>query len=852
MTSAQQIAEVNDQPVVTTSLEFRRVVWFSQKVQVVIACLLIAVVIGVCFGSSLGIGFLLDDFLHLEYSMRALHNQWVPLLGNLFGNWGDSDLMRSYRPIASLSIFLDAIFARTDAWRYHLTNLILYFGCCCFVSLITVELTGRTGNRMSGIAALWAGLLFAVYPLHPESVAWIIGRVDLLCGLFYLASVFLFLRFQLIRERIQLQWSLACFLLALLSKEMAVTLPVVITVAAFLVRPAGDGTPAKKILTWVGSYWVVLLVYALVRNVLLGTTIGGYGESSISDLLQSWRVFLDRESLLKVFVGANEEYLSVKFLAKLLLPAYVGVAVCLFAKVVLMRGRQANFLLILNTVLFLLAWIVVALLPTFQIWHVFPNLVGSRLFFLSSAPLCILLSLAAIPALEIVGSKVARATTIAATLILLYVFFFWAFLTRENMTAWIDAGTYTKSLKKELHAIAARFKDVDPVLVLNLPRDNRGAGMITRQKYMSILMTPSLTPDEHTRFLSIEPNVSGDPSLMWPQRFIQLHSELGDGQIVRWSTVNHQLMPWSHSCSATSGGSDEIAIDKCSIDQFVDEPPSTVLESQSWNRVINDTPCLESVGDKLRVYPGDHGSGVTLWLRAISDSSAVDPFKINMMSLNVDAKPEDASLKGVTVVWESSDSDEQHGEAAFTKMQAIGDNSYVAWLGRSRRWTLAPSVTKVGVHFNAGVQCYDLSGVKLFNASSLAPSVSFTLFDGSSSDKEIRNLPLSIPLEYREKFEGKGNVISFDATRVPRAKSAVILISATNQTFDTNDANNVVTPKLPPLTTKIECSGLVGTERLPKILYNEPGYHEIQVVALDNKGDRVGVPSEPIPFILKK
>lgn len=850
MTSVQPIAEVNDEPVVKTSLEFRRIVWFSHKVQVVIAGLLIALVIGVCFGGSLAIGFLLDDLLHLEYSMRALHNEWGPLLGNLFGNWGDSDLMKSYRPVASLSIFLDAVFARTDAWRYHLTNLILYFACCCFVSLITLELTGRTGNRMSGIAALWAGLLFAVYPLHPESVAWIIGRVDLLCGLFYLASVFLFLRFQLVREKPLLYMSLASFLLALLSKEMAVTLPVVVTLASFLVSPSIYSPCVKTRLRWCGLYWAVLVVYALARNGLLGTTIGGYGQSNISDLLQSWRVFLDRESLLKVLVGANEEYLSIKFLAKLFLPAYAGIALCLFAKVALMRGRQSNFSLILNTVLFLVAWIVIALLPTFQIWHVFPNLVGSRLFFLSSAPLCILLALAAVPALELVSSKAARATAIAGTLLLLYVFFFWAFLTRENMQAWIDAGTYTKSFKKELHAIAARFKDSDPVLVLNLPRDNRGAGMITRQKYMNILMTPSLAPAEHPRFLSIEPNVSGDPSLMWPKRFAQLNSELGDGQIVRWSTVNNQLMPWSHA-PAVSGAANEIQLEKCSIDQFTDEPPCAVLEPQSWIKVINNTPCLESLGDKLRVYPGDHGGGVTLWLKAVSESSLVDPLKTNMLSLNVVSKPDDTSsgsgpLKGATIVWESSETDEQYGEAALKRASGIADSPYFAWLGRYRKWTLAPSIKRIGVHFSAGNQCYELSGIKLFHESSVSPSASLVLSDGSSSDKEIKGLPLSISAT------SKGGSINFDVTRVPHAKSAAILFSSTNQTFDTNDANNVIDAKLPSLTTKIECRGLAGNQPIPKILYNEPGYHEIQVIALDNNGNRVGVPSEPIPLVITK
>ncbi len=818
-----QLSESTNAPVAKTTLEYRAIVWFSQKVQVIIAAILMAIVIGVCFGSSLTIGFLLDDFLHLEYSMRALHNEWAPLLGNLFGNWGDSDLMRSYRPIASLSIFIDALVGgRTDAWRYHLTNLILYFVCCCLVSLVTLELTGRRGNRLSGAAALWAGLLFAVYPLHPESVAWIIGRVDVLCGAFYLASVFLFLRFQLIREKSILVLSLISFLLALLSKEMAVTVPVVITMAAFLLKPDYDRASAKTRMTWVGYFWALLIVYSLGRHFLLGTTIGGYGESSAVDLLNSWRAFLDRASLTKIFVGINEEYHPIRIMAKLVVPAYIAIGVCLLSKVVLMRGRT------LNTFLFLLAWMIVALIPTFQIWHIFPNLVGSRLFFISSAPLCILLTLAALPALELLGDKVARATTIFGSIALFYLFLSWTMLTRQNMQAWIDAGTYTQTFKEELHAISARVKD-NPVLVLNLPRDNRGAGMITREKYMNILMTPSLTPGkaDNAKFISIEPNVTGDPLLMWPNRFACMMNGLSDGQIVRWSTTTNHLMPWGH---AENGSKEPLNIERVSAEQFSAEPPCTLLDSQKWNRVLNKAPLLEVLDGTLRIYPGEHGGGVTLWLKMVSEQAPLDPLKLSMLTLNMVSKPIDAgnsanSLKGASVVWESSDPDGNSGEAPLNRDVGRESESgaWVAWLGRYRTWTLAPSIKRLGLHFDSGNRCYELNSLNLFDATQITPVVLL-----------------------------KDRDVSYDVSKVPRAKSAQIFVSATNQTFDTTDSGNVVEPKLPPILAKLPCQGVSGKVRLPETIYNEPGYHEIQVVALDIDGRRVGVASEPIPLIIDR
>jgi tetratricopeptide (TPR) repeat protein len=93
------------------------------------------------------------------------------------------------------------------------------------------------------IAAVTTGVLFGVHPLHVESVAWVSERKDLLCALFFLLSVMMYVRyvtppgFPLNKGRgeegLGGKWyvfSLVFFILALMSKPMAVSLPLVLLV----------------------------------------------------------------------------------------------------------------------------------------------------------------------------------------------------------------------------------------------------------------------------------------------------------------------------------------------------------------------------------------------------------------------------------------------------------------------------------------------------------------------------------------------------------------------------------------------------------------------------------------------
>jgi len=177
-----------------------------------------------------------------------------PLLGGEFLNWDDdrsllgnpafrgvgveqlrwmftTTLLGHYWPLTWLSFGITHALAGMAPWAYRAGNVALHAVNAVLVYRVARSLLDAArpadpaGARLAG--ATVAALLFAVHPLRVESVGWISDRGDLLCATFYLFSVLAYLRG--VSEPSSTRWriaSLAAFAAALLSKEIALTLPI--------------------------------------------------------------------------------------------------------------------------------------------------------------------------------------------------------------------------------------------------------------------------------------------------------------------------------------------------------------------------------------------------------------------------------------------------------------------------------------------------------------------------------------------------------------------------------------------------------------------------------------------------
>jgi tetratricopeptide (TPR) repeat protein len=145
-------------------------------------------------------------------------------------------LMGHYMPFTWLTFALDHVLGRMDPWGYHLVSLLLHAANAILVYLVarrllTVALQTTVDTR-AGAAV--AGLLFALHPQRVESVAWISDRATILCGTFYLVAVLAYLRAVGAPHGRRRMWlgavSLVAFAAALLSKGMAMSLPITLLI----------------------------------------------------------------------------------------------------------------------------------------------------------------------------------------------------------------------------------------------------------------------------------------------------------------------------------------------------------------------------------------------------------------------------------------------------------------------------------------------------------------------------------------------------------------------------------------------------------------------------------------------
>lgn len=217
------------------------------------------------YAQTLGMGFVSDD-VNTILSNAALHS-----LGNLpelftRGMWPvGSAAEYTYRPVFMATMAIDYALWGESPRGYHLVSVLLHAANAVLVLLIARRLSG------SLLAAGAAALLFAVHPVHVETVAWISARCGLMSVLFSLGAFSLYLCYRDGRRSSHLAWSLGLYLLAVFSKEDVIVFPAVILFAEGCIF-AWEG---RRSLAVVAAYLAVAGFYFGVRTVVLKVVPGG-------------------------------------------------------------------------------------------------------------------------------------------------------------------------------------------------------------------------------------------------------------------------------------------------------------------------------------------------------------------------------------------------------------------------------------------------------------------------------------------------------------------------------------------------------------------------------------------------
>ena len=303
----------------------------------------------ICYSSSLDASFTYDDF------PAIVNNNAIKDIWDIQSIWR----FNPSRFVAYLSFALNYHIHGLNLFGYHLGNLIIHlFAALTIFWLIrllflTPELRKNRLAPQANNIALAVSLVFVSHPIETQSVTYIVQRMASLASLFYLLSVALYLKSRLAYDRQSRRYllfyvgALLAALLAMFSKEIAVTLPVCIVVSEFfffspsvkhLVRRL------KYLLPILLTLPVAPLVYFFARKNMVGVL----GVAAETHSISRWDYLLTQFNVIRDYLGLlffpfhqslDYDYPVSKtffeqqtFASFLLICMLIGLAVVLFRK----------------------------------------------------------------------------------------------------------------------------------------------------------------------------------------------------------------------------------------------------------------------------------------------------------------------------------------------------------------------------------------------------------------------------------------------------------------------------------------------------------------------------------------
>lgn len=208
------------------------------------------------FGRALGYGFVNFDDPHYVINNYPLHAglTWEGARWTFTTGYAEN-----WHPLTWLSHMLDFELYGMAPGAHRLTNLLLHIGATWLLFAALRAMTGAT------YASAAVAFLFAIHPQHVESVAWIAERKDVLCGFFWMATLYAYAAY----ARRPNAWRYAIvavlFALSLLAKSMAVTLPCVLLLLDYW--PLRRGRTLRQF-AWLAAEKLPLFALAAAQSVI--------------------------------------------------------------------------------------------------------------------------------------------------------------------------------------------------------------------------------------------------------------------------------------------------------------------------------------------------------------------------------------------------------------------------------------------------------------------------------------------------------------------------------------------------------------------------------------------------------
>ena len=406
----------------------------------------------VVYINALSNGFVFDDM------DTIVHNEHIKDLSKNFPAFFNLDYFKiaqaevSYRPIATLSYFLIYALFNLNPLAFHLTSLLLHSFNVIWVYVLVNYIQN---NKKS---SLIAALVFACHPVLTETVNCISYNEDLLATFFYLLALVLYIKATAKENSSDLPiyfFSLVSFLVALLSKEMAITLPAIIFLYDFTLRQTAKtngfikqtlATIDRQKFYYIG-FALVAIFYLALRFKILVNPAGSFSHSRAG--LFERILFLpdhlfDYIKLVLFPLNLNAEY-SFAYPDRFLEFSNI------FSFIVIIGITVGSFFIYKNSkgIFFGIWWFIITLLPVSNLIEIH-NPIAERYLYLPLVGFCIVISILinAVPRRSALTKSKNPALLKYSILIGLLIFYSLVTVTRnpvwkDNFSVW--ANTVEKS-----------------------------------------------------------------------------------------------------------------------------------------------------------------------------------------------------------------------------------------------------------------------------------------------------------------------------------------------------------------------------------------------------------------------
>lgn len=244
----------------------------------IIALVVIFLLIFIVYKNTLNNDFVFDDNQQIVSNKWIKDSKYIPEIFSS-GVWNFREFYEEngyyYRPLMHVFLSIEYNFFGLNPKNYHLMNILMHF-INATVFFVFINTLFNNAYFLKYKKEIWGGkfalatlatIIFSLHPINSEVVNWISAIPELMFTFFYLLS---FIFFVANKNKLNYILSVIFFILALLCKETAVTLPILLAIYKFFIennsiRKGEWFKNIKDILKKLMPFWIVLGVYLFLR-----------------------------------------------------------------------------------------------------------------------------------------------------------------------------------------------------------------------------------------------------------------------------------------------------------------------------------------------------------------------------------------------------------------------------------------------------------------------------------------------------------------------------------------------------------------------------------------------------------